>query len=197
MFSVEQHIYNLLVDRATAKIAFPNNIDALVRDAIWALADSPCSWGDSVRVHAKIKSSRKNQVEVRRCARLLHGVPSPRYWPWDSGYGGSVNVDFAALDVFYFFTNSSNRLQALLCSTPLKPMLPDFGSKEELADWIGQFSPRRFDERLVQALVDQVDDKLNNLGAVAVYAVEIDRFAWFKGYSSISVAKAAQVWTPH
>lgn len=180
------------IERALKKFDEPSSKERLLREAIWALKDAG-HWRDDVRVHVALKGGQK----TGRCARLLHGIPSPRFWLVKPG--GLQWM--AALDIVYFFASESSLRERTLADA-----LPEMNDSAALKDWLGIFSSRRFHPDLICALTAQAEveagrSKTPGIGPYilrhkAFTAAEIDRYAWLKGYSSVNLAKAAPIWAP-
>ncbi len=187
--AADSYMLSRLTERALGKFQYSSR-DALLRSAAWELKQAG-HWRDDVRIDVSLKKGHR----ISRCMRLLHGVPSPRYW-----YEGSLQW-MAAIDIIYFFAEKSNERRDLL-----RECLPDLSSFEALEAWLGSFSSRRFHRKLIESLMIDAELKAasyghrlpKNLvfGQTAIDASEIDRFAWVCGYTSINLAKATPVWTP-
>ncbi|WP_454834651.1 hypothetical protein [Pseudomonas lini] len=177
----------MLIDRAASK--FAGSPRGLVTEAKEALTKAG-SWKDEVRIDVWMNKP----YAGKRCARLLHGVPSPRYW------ASSVKniVQMPAKDVVYFF-GANGLFELLSCS------VPEFHTQDHLAQWLGNFSSIRFENQLICASIEHVvhlearsphwSKRLVHL-EIARITVEIDKHAWFTKQRSMTVANSAPVWRP-
>ncbi len=189
--ALENQLQSLCMARALKKVKTP--LATLRRDAIDALKQA-AHWGDEVRVAIRLAATHR----AARCQRLLHGIPSPRYWYVAGQY------EMAAVDVLHFFGDHSAQRSALY-----QEAMPTFATLECLEAWLSHFSSRRFQRDLVDALLAQAEVYLSDpfyrsgiltpavwLMTVAVHAAEIDRYAWAQGYRTLNLAKSAAVWSP-
>lgn len=173
----------MLIERAASK--FSGSPSSLVSAAKRELRTAG-SWKDEVRLDVWM-----NKPFVgSRCARLLHGVPSPRFWA--SPVKNIVRMP--AKDVLYFFDPHN-----------LTEALPELYREDDLAHWLGGFSSIRFEDQLIEALIEHtvhVQARAPHwpidlvYRVIAGHAAQIDRHAWFTKQSSMTLANAAPVWRP-
>ncbi|MGH8435686.1 MAG: hypothetical protein ACRERX_14690 [Pseudomonas sp.] len=190
--SVEKYLMDLLMHRAASKLQDPD-VDRLLSDAAFALSKAG-KWTDDVMFQACMKKP----VMGKRHGRLLHGVPSPRFWPKPAAHYPAL----VAKDIIYFFADSQFKRARLL-----QDAMPVLHGEDDLTAWLKSFSSTRFEKQLVKALISYMDDPLfrrpNCPGTtyicsqVALVAAEIDRLAWFTGQKSMTLANAAPVWRPN
>lgn len=171
----------MLIERAASKLA--SNPDQIVGSAQYELRKAG-SWKDEVRIDVYMH---KPCVSTR-CARLLHGVPSPRFWA--SPVKNIVRMP--AKDVLYFFAPNQ-----------LKDAVPDLVSEDDLAQWLSSFSSTRFEDQLIQALVENARADSGRYshpglayGVAAHTGALIDKHAWFTNQRSMTLANSAPVWRP-
>lgn len=188
--AVEGYVQSLLMKRALDKLKTPTGV--LKSMAVCELQDAG-NWGDDVRVDVRLSVEHR----TARCQRLLHGIPSPRYWYKQGMFW------MAAIDVIYFFAENSPQRHTLL-----QDALPKLETLQQLESWLTSFSSRRFHRDLVESLLTHAECKLSEpsyakhllpsvaLEHTAIDAAEIDRYAWARGYGAINLAKAAPVWSP-
>lgn len=169
----------MLIERAASKVA--NSATGLVREAQQALIDAH-SWKDEVRIDVLMK----RPYTAKRCARLLHGVPSPRYW---ASLPRNM-VQMVAKDVVYFFAQDR-----------LIEAVPALACEADLAHWIAHFSSTRFENQLIEALIEHagIESSIYSNPSLAfrgagLIAAEIDRHAWFTGQRSMTLANSVSVW---
>lgn len=172
---------SMLIERAASKLA--SNTDQIVRLAQYELRKAG-SWKDEVRLDVYMHKS----YSGTRCNRLLHGVPSPRFW------ASPVKniVWMPAKDILYFFAPNQ-----------LKDSVPDLVSEDDLAQWLSNFSSTRFEDQLIQALVENARADASRYshaglayGVAAHTGALIDRHAWFTSQRSMTLANSAPVWRP-
>lgn len=171
----------MLIKRAADKLVSGTN--ELVASAQYELRKAG-SWKDEVRLDVFMHKAYCGT----RCARLLHGVPSPRFW------ASPVKniVSMPAKDVVYFFAPSQ-----------VIDLLPDLHSESELAHWLGSFSSTRFEDQLIQALIGhaRVESSMYSHPSLAyrvaaLAGAKIDEHAWFTSQKSMTLANSAPVWRP-
>lgn len=177
----------MLLERAASKVS--GTLEGLLISAQGALTKAG-NWKDEVRIDVWLSKP----YSGTRCARLLHGVPSPRFWATPA----KNNVLMPAKDVIYFFGGATRAVR-------LKASLPDMNTEEELEQWLMSFSSTRFEDQLIHALIENAGDlstraphwskELVHL-EIARLASEIDRHAWFTKQRSMTLANAAPVWRP-
>lgn len=171
----------MLIERAASKLA--KSQSDLVASARFALREAG-SWKDEVQVDVHMNKPYRGT----RCARLLHGVPSPRYWATSF----ATMVRMPAKDVLYFFAPGQ-----------LGDCIPDLHSEEDLAQWLTEFSSTRFEDQLIQALVEHARAESSRYSlprlaftVAAQTGASIDRHAWFTRQRSMTLANSAPVWRP-
>ena len=190
--SVEKYLRHMLMIRAASKL-HDNDVGRLLQSAKFALTDAG-KWTDDVRVDVRLKSPFRGKV----CTRLLHGVPSPRYWPEPAKFFAAM----AAKDIIYFFATDNRQRSELLDSA-----MPEMNTADDLVEWLTTFSTTRFEKQLVNALVEHIDAPIflncpqhfgprYVLKQIALIGAEIDCLAWFTGQKSMVLANAAPVWKP-
>lgn len=178
----------MLLERAATKVS--GTVDGLLIAAQDSLTNAG-SWKDEVRIDVWLSKP----YSGTRCARLLHGVPSPRFWATPA----KNNVLRRAKDVIYFFGGAS-RAERLKASLPVYEYLGRTGAM--------------VDELFVNSIRGSIDSCLienaSDLSTraqhwskelvhpdIAPLVSEIDRHAWFTKQRSMTLANAAPVWRPN
>lgn len=95
----------MLIARAASKLA--NSPSNLVGSARFALKEAG-NWKDEVRIDVFMQKP----YNGTRYARLLHGVPSPRYWATPV----KTMVRMPAKDVLYFFPLANSVTAFRICT---------------------------------------------------------------------------------
>jgi len=190
--AAEKYVSDLLMERALSKFRMGGLATSLLSQATYKMKESG-SWTDDVMIYVFLDAGSKDKT---RCNRLIHGIPSPRFW-----HGASnTHCLMPAIDVVYFFANDyDERLKAY------KAAIPEFPDTNALEYWLNHFTSRKFNRELIDMLLTEADRNMPKaspssyrgilsgqvLQRVANMAAEIDRFAWYKGYRTMSLAKAA------
>lgn len=115
---------------------------------------------------------------------------APRFW------ASPVKniVWMPAKDVLYFF-DPNNFTDAM----------PELYREDDLAHWLEGLSSIRFEDPLIQALIESTAHLQSRTPhwpkdlvrlEIARHAAKIDRHAWFTKQSSLTLANAAPVWRP-
>lgn len=194
--ATDKHMQSVLAQRALAKFKHPSSLKGLLLEAKYTLREAG-HWRDEARIDADIKGGNVDG----RCSRLLHGIPSPRFWR-----ANTYSTRMPAIDIVYFFTTNAKEREDLLLS--VSPTPPD---REALSQWLADFTSRTFQQDLIATLCDFVDYQTNMSMSTShqhlhpyfaeiyrrqamVIAAEIDRYAWYRGYRTMNLAKAASVW---
>lgn len=190
--SLEKYLMDMLMHRAASKLR-DHDVDRLLSDAVYALSKAG-KWTDDVM----FQTCMKKPVMGNRYGRLLHGIPSPRFWPKPAAHYPAL----VAKDIIYFFADSQLKRARLL-----QDAMPVMHGEDDLAAWLNSFSSTQFEQQLIKALIGYMDDptfrRPNCPGTsyiclqVALVAAEIDRLAWFTGQKSMTLANAASVWRPN
>lgn len=169
----------MLIARAASKLV--KSQSDLVESARFALREAG-NWKDEVRIDVFMQKP----YSGTRCARLLHGVPSPRYWATPF----KAMVRMPAKDVLYFFAPAL-----------VNDCIPDLHSEEDLAQWLTDFSSTRFEDQLVQSLVEHARAESSRFSlprlaytVAAQTGASIDRHAWFTRQRSMTLANSTPVW---
>jgi len=195
--------------RALAKFNKGITEENLVRLALYNIREAG-HWRDDTVVMANLKVSFPTKLlsDGKRTSRkpLVVGMPSPRYW-----YDLDEHTFFIpAMDIIHFFTSLFAGRENLKKTVP-EGVCASFASLEE---WLAASLSRKFHPKLIRALVDQ--EKLDNENFFSKHpesrkdpgitqemclnvlekVVEIDRFAWYRRYTAVNLAKAAPVWKP-
>lgn len=197
--AADHHLVTVLQQRALDKFKSCSltSLRWMVKDKLKAAGH----WRDEVQIEEFVDGG----AVGGRCSRLLHGIPSPRFWRVSSLSKG-MPVLMPAIDIVYFFLTDANERHDLLLS-----VTPEFNDLHVLSDWLTTFSSRTFQPDLIQALCDFAAYQISQCSReyqgrwysppqqfycaeVVKIAAEIDRYAWYRGYRSVNLAKAAPVW---
>lgn len=192
--AAEKYVSDLLQNRAFTKLRMAGSIASLVSDAAHQLRESG-NWHDDVMIDVFLSAGSKDS---NRCNRLLHGVPAPRFWH----AAGGNHCKMPAIDVIYFFTGSEAQRHEVYDRA-----MPEFQDLAALEEWLKTFTSRRMDRGLIDAFLNEAERTLSKASSVeyegllrskalqrtAMAAAEVDRYAWYRGYRTMNLAKAAPV----
>lgn len=195
--AVNQYLTGLIYERALSKFSDNETIPLLSSRAANALKLAG-RWTDDVTIAVKLNHPPLNPGKVHR---IVHGLPSPRYWLSQDG----SRCEMPATDVIYFFMETiKSRTNKYL------EAMPEFQWVDDVETWMRTFTKRKFDDDLVRAVMRDITStkpSAPNLPYAEVMrdaaikrgaciAAEIDRYAWFRGYRSMNLVKAAPVFLP-
>jgi hypothetical protein len=186
--AADKHVQSVLAQRALTKFKYHSLMELLwdAKDALKAAGH----WRDEVQIDVVQIEGGNTQG---RCSRLLHGIPSPRFWRVSH-----CSAMMPAIDIVYFFVADAEERKKLL--TSVTPIPSD---RETLSQWLAGFTSRTFQPDLIAALCDYFEYEIQRAppplsewfrDRVIGVAAEIDRYAWYRGYRTMNLAKAAPVW---
>lgn len=126
---------------------------------------------DDVLVPLSVKSDYTGSKK----RRLVHGLPSPRYW-YQSG-----EIVSPAVDLLYFFSDTPSQYIEF----------PNVCGDEELREWISEFSSRSFSQDLIAIICDEAAQFPSHVKYKLAQdlVLDLDRYAWYRGWSTLTLAK--------